>query len=171
MACSTYGAEQFNRDISTWDISFVADIDFMFFGASSFNQNLCSWKSDFPYGSSSTNIFAGTDCTFTGNPVQANLGPFCANDCKPSFAPSNSLQPSLTPSKSVEPSASAQPSSEPTFVPSSKPSFVPSISRQPSSMPSLTPSLNPSQSSLPSVTAKTTKAPKADTDESSSLFE
>ena len=83
-------------------------MDNMFPGALSFNQNLCSWKFDFPYGSTAT-FGTATACTFPDDPKEDNLGPFCANDCKPSS------QPSLCPTKSFAPSLT------PSLLPSSSP--------------------------------------------------
>jgi surface protein len=37
------GANLFNHDISSWDVSQVTDMSFMFDGAASFNQNIGSW--------------------------------------------------------------------------------------------------------------------------------
>ena len=34
----------FNGDISSWDVSSVTNMDGMFYGNSSFNQNLSSWN-------------------------------------------------------------------------------------------------------------------------------
>ncbi len=37
------GASSFNQDLSTWDVSKVADMSNIFFGASSFNANISTW--------------------------------------------------------------------------------------------------------------------------------
>ena len=148
-----YQAGSFNSDLSNWDTSSVTSMYQMFMLASSFNQDLCSWKSDFPY-SSSYNIFYGSGCYYWNDPVEANKGPFCNKDCKPSS------QPSLSPSKSVVPSS--RPSLKPSALSASaEPSSEPSILRQPSSRPGgLTPSLILDVSSKASK-AKAAKASKA----------
>jgi surface protein len=92
------GAAAFNRDISSWNIAKVTNMDSMFNGASSFNQDLCSWSSDFPYGSlswssdfpyGSHSIFLASGCTFQDNPVEANKGPFCGDSCYAEFPAEN----------------------------------------------------------------------------------
>ena len=38
-----YYAENFNNDISTWDISSVVDMSYMFYYANNFNKSLSAW--------------------------------------------------------------------------------------------------------------------------------
>ena len=130
-----YNATSFNQDISGWYmyIDNETRLDKMFYGASAFNQNLCAWKENFPY-SSTSDIFSGSDCTFTTDPQLATKGPFCSDDCAPSQQPST------------------EPSYEPSFYPSLKPSY--DTSSKPSS--SLTPSST--QSSSKSAKSKALKA-------------
>lgn len=126
-------AISFNQDIGGWNVSSTTRMDYMFYNATSFNQNLCAWKENFPY-SSTSDIFSGSDCTFTTDPQLATKGPFCSDDCAPSQQPST------------------EPSYEPSFYPSLKPSYDPSS--KPSS--SLTPSST--QSSSKSAKSKALKA-------------
>jgi len=35
--------EQFNADISSWDVSFVTDMGYMFYNSQAFNQNIENW--------------------------------------------------------------------------------------------------------------------------------
>jgi hypothetical protein len=88
-------AQKFNRDVSMWDISSVKNMDKMFLGAQQFNQDLCAWGGGgaFPY-SAVTDIFRDTACTFEGNPVEGNKGPFCASLCD---SPSSSSMRHLAP--------------------------------------------------------------------------
>lgn len=39
-----YNARNFNTDISTWDVSNIANMDYMFYGTTSFNQDLSGWN-------------------------------------------------------------------------------------------------------------------------------
>jgi len=70
-------ASSFNSDLSQWDVCSCKNFSFMFYSASSFNRNLCSWGEHWtaPSGGS-VNMFVGTACPMTSDPVGAD-GPFC----------------------------------------------------------------------------------------------
>ncbi|GIR27126.1 MAG: hypothetical protein CM15mP42_00760 [Methanobacteriota archaeon] len=38
-----FSADNFNQDISDWDVSNVVDMKYMFFSADSFNQDISDW--------------------------------------------------------------------------------------------------------------------------------
>jgi surface protein len=75
-----FEAISFDRDLSNWDVSNVAEIYYMFKNADSFNQNLCTWKDNFPY-LNATYIFANTSCTYQDTPDIEQNGPFCDSLC------------------------------------------------------------------------------------------
>jgi len=60
----------------------VANASYMFYGASEFNQDLCLWGKiqTFPYDNAN-NMFSLSGCNNTGDPQEANKGPFCASQC------------------------------------------------------------------------------------------
>jgi len=74
------GASSFAQDLSKWETSAVIDMSDMFKGATSFNQDLCAWKDKFPY-SIATDVFKDSGCTFQGDPLKEQGGPFCASSC------------------------------------------------------------------------------------------
>ena len=39
-----FGESDFNGDISSWDVSNVTDMYFMFYGCKSFNQDISNWN-------------------------------------------------------------------------------------------------------------------------------
>ncbi|WP_340112562.1 BspA family leucine-rich repeat surface protein [Maribellus mangrovi] len=53
-----YGMEDFNQDISSWDVSRVSDMTSMFFDADSFNQDIGSW--DVRWVRNMSSMFYGT---------------------------------------------------------------------------------------------------------------
>jgi len=59
-----YGAELFNANISSWDVSSVTDVELMFAEASTFNQNLCQWKWTLSPNATVTNMFLDTSCPY-----------------------------------------------------------------------------------------------------------
>ena len=75
------GASSFNGDLSSWDISNVINMNYMFWGATSFNQDLCAWGDKFPYDNAD-GIFANSGCTNTSTPEEDQKGPFCASECE-----------------------------------------------------------------------------------------
>jgi surface protein len=75
-------ASSFNQTLNAWNVSRVTNMYGMFFLASSFNQNLCPWGDipTFPYWYVDS-MFYGSGCTYPGDPIRTNKGPFCASDC------------------------------------------------------------------------------------------
>jgi len=72
------GASSFNSDLSLWDVSRGRNFDNAFDGATSFNQNLCSWGEHWSVTTEEASfMFRGTQCSQTGNPLNAQVGPFC----------------------------------------------------------------------------------------------
>lgn len=68
----------FNQDISGWNVSIVVDLEKAFQGAKNFSQDLCAWGAQLPSDAITSNMFAGTACPNTTDPV-IPWGPFCFN--------------------------------------------------------------------------------------------
>ena len=60
-----HGADAFNSDISSWDVSNVTNMSWMFNGAGAFNQDLSSWDVSNVNGMSS--MFFGVNNISTEN--------------------------------------------------------------------------------------------------------
>jgi Mycoplasma protein of unknown function, DUF285 len=72
-------AKFFDIDLSTWNISQVANMTRMFYGAISFNQSLCSWQDFIDTDVSTTDLFESTACIHTNDPISipTSLASFC----------------------------------------------------------------------------------------------
>ena len=80
-----YEATIFDKDLSAWDVGQAYNMNSMFEGASSFDQDLCSWGAKINMKSlyRAVNMFVGTDCDITADPVFVGdgiTGSFCV-DC------------------------------------------------------------------------------------------
>lgn len=81
-------AREFNQPLDNWDLDpSVGDaqrgriMDRMFLGASSFNQDLCSWNAWLHRAQSAKELFEGSSCPVTSDPVVGTSpetwAPFC----------------------------------------------------------------------------------------------
>eukprot|EP00978_Attheya_sp_CCMP212_P048200 scaffold484714_cov98-Attheya_sp.AAC.1 len=64
-------ASAFNQDLSAWNVSSVTTMVYMFLGASAFNQNLCTWASNSPQlisNASVDDMFTATSCINSSTP-------------------------------------------------------------------------------------------------------
>ena len=68
----------FNADVSGWNVSKVTDLKYAFKDAKDFNQNLCAWGALLPVDAEVDQMFFGTSCPNTSDPVIPG-GPFCFN--------------------------------------------------------------------------------------------
>eukprot|EP00571_Detonula_confervacea_P013282 CAMPEP_0172298998 /NCGR_PEP_ID=MMETSP1058-20130122/1389_1 /TAXON_ID=83371 /ORGANISM="Detonula confervacea, Strain CCMP 353" /LENGTH=72 /DNA_ID=CAMNT_0013008295 /DNA_START=781 /DNA_END=999 /DNA_ORIENTATION=- len=67
-----YGATAFNKGISSWDTSSVANMGSMFADASAFNQDLCAWNAFFPH-TSAFGTFGGSGCHIKTTPDEDSM--------------------------------------------------------------------------------------------------
>jgi len=72
------GAESFNGNLNSWDVTRVEEMEEMFSDAISFNQDLCGWSTTFDYSACYCSMFTNTDCETEDEPDQSDGGPFCA---------------------------------------------------------------------------------------------
>ena len=72
-----YGAENFNQDISGWDVSNVNNMYGMFYNAKSFNQDISSW--DVSGSTNMNDMFEGADDLSEDNKCSIH-GSFSSND-------------------------------------------------------------------------------------------
>lgn len=73
-----FAESAFNSDVSGWNVSSVTDLRWAFSGAANFKQDLCAWGTLLPSNADVTEMFAGTACPNTSDPVLPD-GPFCFN--------------------------------------------------------------------------------------------
>jgi len=101
-------ASSFTSDLSTWDVSSVVNMYWIFYYAASFNQNLCAWGRYLEGRSVDlTEAFKGTACPRQNDYVASNGGPLChACSANPTQAPSLVPTPNLCP---LQASAAAVP--------------------------------------------------------------
>ena len=69
----------FNQDISRWNVSNMHNLYGAFMDAKNFSQNLCAWGSLLPLDANVADMFKGTACPNTSDPVLPH-GPLCWND-------------------------------------------------------------------------------------------
>ncbi|CAB9528942.1 protein kinase kinase kinase [Seminavis robusta] len=72
-------AANFNQPLGSWNVSRLVRATNMFKSASSFSQDLCSWRFLLPESADLKNMFVGTNCPNTSDPVHPHEGPFCFN--------------------------------------------------------------------------------------------
>ena len=66
-----YQATSFDKDLSSWHVGQAYNMNSMFEGASSFDKDLCQWanKIDMKVIFHAINMFKGTDCDMTTDPI------------------------------------------------------------------------------------------------------
>jgi hypothetical protein len=106
----------FNAALSSWDVSRVRDMGYMFNGVSVFNQVLC-WNST---GVDTTNMFTGSLGRFSSIPY-----PQCLLTSRPTMKPTTRR--SMKPSDKPTTRPSVIPTQRPSYRPTSRPSVRPSI--------------------------------------------
>lgn len=79
MAYMFRGASSFNSNLAFWNVSFVTDMSHMFDSAISFNQNLCRWGELLDSSVLVEDAFEFTACAEVDAPDFARTppGPFC----------------------------------------------------------------------------------------------
>jgi surface protein len=77
------GATMFDQEMNAWAPSSALNFSRMFYGAKTFNQPLCDWMDDMYVRSSVTDMFNGTACPSTDDPVLSKwpVSPLCALNC------------------------------------------------------------------------------------------
>ena len=140
-----HNAITFNSDISSWDVSKGINFDNMFNGASSFSQQL-PWQ--LPAGSTSNNMFLGTNSASLDNPDGSNVQPTVMPIPQPTNAPPVPTVSQLTSAPNT-PIPTPQPTNAPTFSPN-----VPQLTSIP-----FTPEMPRNQETTPSPTSASTSAP------------
>ncbi|EJK45303.1 hypothetical protein THAOC_36086, partial [Thalassiosira oceanica] len=64
-----YDADEFNQDISQWDVSRGTSFYKIFYGADEFNQNLCAWGEHYSSDKNYDRMFGNSDCPDTSDPT------------------------------------------------------------------------------------------------------
>jgi len=72
-----YLASGFNSDLSLWRVVNVNDLSSAFAEAKSFDQDLCAWGELLPSEVRIDQVFAGSGCDNTTDPVTLSDGPWC----------------------------------------------------------------------------------------------
>ena len=74
-----YDASEFNANLSQWNVDNVRDMSSAFAKATSFDQDLCAWGEKVPVDVRVDQVFAGSECQNTTDPVSLTEGPWCRN--------------------------------------------------------------------------------------------
>mmetsp|Transcript_18154 Transcript_18154/g.41338 ORF Transcript_18154/g.41338 Transcript_18154/m.41338 type:complete len:513 (-) Transcript_18154:885-2423(-) len=143
MGSMFYGAFSFNQDISDWDVGKVTNMKSMFYEAYSFNQDISTWDVGNVQNMRQLSYRTNSLCPQSNNGLIAYINDRFFESNRPSrIYKCQSMAPSMAPSMTPSMTSSMAPSMTPSMASSMTPSMAPS--RRPTIRTSITPSAAPS---------------------------